>query len=100
MRQPLASYFPEVVELEQKQCRSTEELYRLNITAGFGQLTDFVVGQPYEIRKLEDLSGRSSQYLRSLSASAYREGIKRMESDLRRRPLQGNFRYFCLWATK
>jgi SAM-dependent methyltransferase len=99
-RQPLAVYFPETVEADLLRYPSTADLRRWNEQAGFRQVADVVVEFLYSMTDISAYRDKAYSCLHLIPQDAHRRGVECMERDVTQGPIQGNSRYFLLWATK
>jgi ubiquinone/menaquinone biosynthesis C-methylase UbiE len=99
-RQPLAIYFPETVGVELERYPRITELRGLMACAGFGQLNEEPVEFPYQLTDIQVYRDKAFSALHLIPEKAFRQGIERMERDLRSGPIQCLSRYVLLWGTK
>jgi ubiquinone/menaquinone biosynthesis C-methylase UbiE len=99
-RQPLAVYFPEMIEVELQRYPSVAEMRRLMEEAGFRNLVEAVVEFPFQVTDVAAYRDKAFSSLHFISADAHRRGVERMEQELELGPIQGNSRYFMLWSAK
>ena len=99
-REPLAAYFPEIVEVELARYPSVSEMRRLIVDAGFGHMTEAVVESPFQVTDVAAYRDKAFSSLHLIPTEAHRRGIERMEKDLKLGPIHGNSRNYMLWAVK
>jgi ubiquinone/menaquinone biosynthesis C-methylase UbiE len=99
-RQPLAVFFPEMIEVELQRYPSVAEMRRLMEEAGFRNLAEAVVEFPFQVTDVAAYRDKAFSSLHFISADAHRRGVERMEQELKLGPIQGNSRYFMLWSAK
>lgn len=99
-RQPLAVYFPATVESELDRYPRISELRDLMEHAGFSQVTEELVEFAYQLADGQAYRDKAFSALRLIPEDAFRQGIERMERDLRSGPIPCASRYVLLWGTK
>jgi hypothetical protein len=67
---------------------------------GFGPMTEAVVEFPFQVTDVAAYRDKAFSSLHQIPADAHRRGVERMEQDLKLGPIQGNSRYYMLWAAK
>jgi SAM-dependent methyltransferase len=60
-REPLSMYFPAAVEVELKRYPRIEELKRIMTEVGFGEIKEYVVEFPYELRSAQAYRDKPSR---------------------------------------
>lgn len=93
-------YFPETIEVELARYPSIATLRAELAHAGFGALREQSVERSYEITDAAAYRAKAFSSLLYISDQAFEGGLARLESDLKRGPLQKTSRYMMLWATK
>ncbi len=99
-REPLSVYFPETVEIELKRYPRIEQLKRIMIQVGFGEVKETVVEFAYELRSAQAYRDKAFSSLHLISKEAFEVGIERMERDLQSGPIRCTSRYSLLWGNK
>lgn len=99
-REPLAEFFPEVVEIELSRYPSIENLRMELGYAGFEELREETTEHPYEVTDVKAFREKAFSSLHHLPDDAFRQGLERLEARLRKGPLQCTQRYLLLWAKK
>ncbi|MBI3998018.1 MAG: methyltransferase domain-containing protein [Armatimonadetes bacterium] len=100
LRQPLAVYFPETIEIELRRYPAIAELRRLMQDAGFAEVAEDVVEFAYDLTDIQAYRDRVFSVLHLIPEAAFQRGLARMEDDLRRGPIRGLSRYLLLWGRK
>jgi len=99
-REPLSVYFPETVEIELKRYPRIEQLKRIMIQVGFGEVKETMVEFAYELRSAQAYRDKAFSSLHLISKEAFEVGIERMERDLQSGPIRCTSRYSLLWGNK
>ena len=99
-RQPLAVYFPEMMEVELQRHPSVAEMRRAMEEAGFRNLAEAVVEFPFQVTDVAAYRDKAFSSLHFISADTHRRGIERMERELKLGPIQAISRCFMLWSAK
>jgi SAM-dependent methyltransferase len=99
-RQPLATYFPETVDVDLARYPAIEVLREWMGQAGFTELREETVEFPYVLTDLAPYRDRAFSCLHLIPGEAHRRGIERMERDLRDGPLPCASRYLLLGGSR
>ena len=99
-RQPLATYFPETVEVELARYPRIAVLREMMAQAGFGEITEDTVEHPYPLTDIQAYRDKAYSALHLISEEAFQKGIARMERDLCVGPIPCVSRYILLWGKK
>lgn len=99
-REPLASYFPETVEVELRRYPPVADLRAWMTAAGFTHISEVVVETRRELQDIRPYREKAFSSLHLISEEAFRQGIARMEADLRSGPLPWVSRYVLVWGDK
>lgn len=99
-RQPLAVYWPETVAVELQRYHPIAALRTWMETAGFDDLHEEQVEQPYQLTDPGPYQQRAYSTLRLISDEAWRRGLARLEADLARGPVACVARYLLLWGRR
>jgi SAM-dependent methyltransferase len=99
-RQPLATHFPETVEMELKRYPRLGELRVLMETVGFDSIRETAVEFAYSLDDIQAYRDKAFSSLHLISEEAFHKGIARMERDLHEGPIPCVSRYVLLWGTK
>jgi SAM-dependent methyltransferase len=99
-RPPLATYFPETIEVDLDRYPRIAELRQFMERAGFGEISENNVEFAYQLTDIQAYRDKAFSSLHLISEEAHREGIDRMERDLRTGPIPCVSRYLLLWGTK
>ncbi len=99
-REPLSVYFPKTVEIELKRYPRIEELKRIMMQVGFGEVKETMVEFPYELHDAQAYRDKAFSSLHMISKEDFELGIEQMELDLQNGPIKCVSRYSLLWGTK
>jgi ubiquinone/menaquinone biosynthesis C-methylase UbiE len=99
-REPLATYFPETVAIELERYPRIAELAAMMKQAGFGKTVETMVEHRYELFDIQAYRDKAYSALHMISEQAFRQGIERMERDLRTGTIPCVSRYTLLWGEK
>jgi len=103
-RQPLATYFPETVEVELARYPPIARLRDLYERAGFVEIDERTVEFRYPLTDIQAYRDKAFSALHLISEEAFQRGMERMERDLQgdycRTPILCVSRYTLLWGIK
>jgi ubiquinone/menaquinone biosynthesis C-methylase UbiE len=103
-RQPLATYFPETIEVELARYPRIAALRALYQRAGFADIDERTVEFRYPLIDIRAYRDKAFSALHLISEEAFQRGITRMERDLQgdnyRTPIPCVSRYTLLFGTK
>ena len=99
-RQPLATHFPETVEVELKRYPRIGELRVLMESVGFDSIRETTVEFAYSLDDIQAYRDKAFSSLHLISEEAFQMGIARMEQDLHEGPIPCISRYVLLWGTR
>ena len=103
-RQPLATYFPETVEVELARYPPIAALRALYEQAGFVEIDERTVEFSYPLTDIQAYRDKAYSALHLISEEAFQRGLARMERDLQgddcRTPIPCVSRYTLLWGSK
>jgi ubiquinone/menaquinone biosynthesis C-methylase UbiE len=99
-RQPLATYFPETVEVELQRYPRIAQLHEFMEQAGFRRMAEATVEFAYQLTDIQAYRDKAFSSLHFLPQAAFERGIARMEKDLKKGPILGVSRNVLLWGTK
>lgn len=99
-REPLATYFPETVQVDLERYPRIPWLQAVMQTQGFCGIQRSCVEFPYVLTSAEAYADRTFSCLHLISDEAFARGLRRMEEDMRAGPMPCTARYLLLWATK
>lgn len=97
-RQPLATYWPETVAIEQQRYHPLERLRAWMEAAGLAITHEETVEHAYLLSDARPYRERAFSVLRLLPEAAWQRGLARLEADLAQGPLPCISRYTLLWA--
>ncbi|MFX0196999.1 MAG: class I SAM-dependent methyltransferase [Candidatus Hodarchaeota archaeon] len=100
-RQPLATHFPETIEVELARYPRIAKLQELMAQAGFIEIIDKVVEFSFPLTDIQAFRDKAFSSLHLISEEAFQKGLKRLEQNIREK---GHIlcisRYVLLWGTK
>lgn len=99
-RRPLATYFPETVEVELGRYEPVPGLQTAMARAGFEQISTPMVECAYDLTDIRPYREKAFSVLHLIPDAAFRRGIEQMEQDLARGPIPCVSRYTLLWGHK
>jgi ubiquinone/menaquinone biosynthesis C-methylase UbiE len=99
-RKPLSIYWPETIELELIRYPRIATLDAELREAGLHSLRHEEVSATGWLRDLSLYRAKVFSALRLLSEDVYERGLRRMEADLAKGPIQSVSRYLLLWAKR
>ncbi len=99
-RQPLSEYFPESVAVELARYPKIADLEDFMRQAGFTDLRQQTVEYAFTTTDIQAYRDRAFSSLHLISEAAFQAGIRRMEADLQKAPIQCVPRYLLLWGSK
>ena len=97
-RVPLATYFPETIEVELARYPSPTTLREELCAAGFSSIEELEVESQQELADIEPYRAKVFSSLRLISENAYERGLERLERDFNSKPITCISRYVMLWA--
>ena len=99
-RQPLSVYFPESVAVELARYPKIADLEEAMGMAGFTGIHAKTVEYGFITTDIQAYRDRAFSSLHLISEAAFQAGIRRMEADLQKGPIQCVPRYLLLWGIK
>lgn len=100
-RQPLATVFPEAIEVELARYPRIPFLTRLMKEAGFTDIQDVLVEFSFRMTDIQAFRDRAYSSLHLISEEAFHRGITRLEDELDEKGyIQYISRYTLLWGSK
>jgi len=99
-RRPFSNYFPDTVSVDIARYPSIDSLKDMMSSAGFRSIGDETIHQEYERKDIKDFRDKAYSCLHLIPEEAFKEGILRMENDLRYGPIPFISNYLLLWGTK
>ena len=100
-RVPLATAFPETVEVELARYPRIHYLTGLMREAGFTDIQDNIVEHSFQMKDIQAFRDRAYSSLHLISEEAFQEGITRLEDELDEKGhIQNISRYTLLWGNK
>ena len=99
-RRPLASYFPQTVDVDLSRYPSIAELRRIMQQVGFRAIDQQMVQLPYQTEDIQIYRDKAFSCLHLIPDDAFQTGIAAMERDLQEGPIQCLSQYALLWGTK
>lgn len=95
-RNPLARYWPAMVEPEIARYPTVEKLLDLMQQAGFVEPDVHELSMPVSVSDSAPFRQKVFSSLLLISDEEYESGLQRLESDLQNGPVQGHSEYVCL----
>lgn len=99
-RIPLSKYFPETVAVELQRYPLIADLRSIMETCHFHSIQETTVEYPVTITDVQRYRAKAFSSLHLISEEAFQKGMKRLEDDLQKGPIQGNANYTLLWGIK
>jgi ubiquinone/menaquinone biosynthesis C-methylase UbiE len=99
-RKPLSTYWPETIDLELGRYPRIDTLEVGLREAGLHNLRQEEVSTTGWLRDLSPYRAKAFSALRMLSEDTYERGLRRLEADFAKGPIQFVGRYFLLWAKR
>ena len=100
-RVPLATHFPETVEVELARYPRIHYLTGLMREAGFTDIQDSLVEFSFHMKDIQAFRDRAYSSLHLISEEVFQRGIARLEDELdEKRYIQNISRYTLLWGRK
>jgi SAM-dependent methyltransferase len=99
-RQPLATYFPETIEVELRRYPRIAALRTMMQQAGLDEIEERMAEWSYALTDLGAYRDRVFSALHLIPDEAFRRGLGRMERDLCDGPIPCVSRYTLLWGRK
>jgi ubiquinone/menaquinone biosynthesis C-methylase UbiE len=100
-RRPLATHFPETIEVELNRYPRIPTLSKLMRQAGFTDIKDILVEFSFDLKDIQAYRAKAFSSLHLISEKAFRGGITLLEEELDEK---GNIRcisrYTLLWGSK
>jgi ubiquinone/menaquinone biosynthesis C-methylase UbiE len=97
-RRPLASHFPETVEIELRRYPSVPRLLDEIQSAGLGETRAAHVARDYDLADFQAYRERAFSSLLLIDDDAFARGIARLESELARGPIPCVSLYTLIWG--
>ena len=99
-RVPLATYFPDTIDVDLARYPSLAILERTMKQVGFAMIHQETVELPYRITDIQMFRDRAYSCLHLIAEGSFRDGIASMEQDLKYGPIECVARYSMLWGEK
>lgn len=99
-RQPLATYFPEMVAPESARYPRIAHLREIMQEAGFTEVNEKMVEFHYQLNDLQPYEDKVFSSLHLISEVAFQRGLDKMRRDLLTGPILGINRSLLLWGVK
>jgi ubiquinone/menaquinone biosynthesis C-methylase UbiE len=99
-RQPLSVYFPESVAVELARYPKIADLENFMRQAGFTDLRRQTIEYAFTTTDIQAYRDKAFSSLHLISETAFQAGIRRMEADLQKGPIQCVPRYLLQWGVK
>lgn len=99
-REPLATYFPETIEVDLKRYSPISKLKALMSEVGFQEIHEIEVEFAYRLPNIQIYRDKAFSCLHLISEQAFEEGMAQLEQDLLTAPIRSVSRYLLLWGTR
>ena len=99
-RQPLATYYPETVEVELARYPSIKKLQAMMAEIGYKENVEDTVEYEDSLTDIQAYRDRAYSILHLIPEAAFQRGTERMERDIRRGPIPRVSCYTMLWGLK
>jgi ubiquinone/menaquinone biosynthesis C-methylase UbiE len=99
-RRPLAVYFPETVEADLNRYPALKALELWVVKAGFHEIMEARVDFSYTRDDIQAFREQAYSCLHLIPKEAFRRGLRRMEEDLEKGPIECISSYVLLWGRK
>jgi SAM-dependent methyltransferase len=99
-RKPFAVYFPETVAVDIERYPKLSFMRNTMTYAGFEAVKSQAVSFAFLRSDIQDFQDKAYSCLHLISPEGFRIGMERMESDLKRAPIQWDSRYIIIWGSK
>jgi SAM-dependent methyltransferase len=99
-RKPLSTYWPETIDLELARYPRIDTFELELRAAGLPNLRQEEVGTTGWLRDLSPYRAKAFSALRLLSENSYERGLRRLEADFAKGPIQLVSRYLLLWGKR
>jgi ubiquinone/menaquinone biosynthesis C-methylase UbiE len=99
-RQPLSVYFPESVAVELARYPKIADLSEYMRQAGFTGLCEQTIHYAFTTTDIQAYRDKAFSSLHLISGTDFQAGLRRMEADLQKGPIQCIPRYLLLWGSK
>ena len=99
-REPLATYFPETVQVDLVRYPRIPWLREIMMKQGFDGIKTLRVGFAYSLDSIEPYADKAFSCLHLIPDEAFERGLCRMEEDLCAGPIPCTTRYVLLWGVK
>jgi len=96
----LARYFPDTIRVDMARYPKIGKLRVDMKAAGLTKAREKTVTMKYKIVDLAPYQAKAFSCLRLITGRAFKEGIARMEADLKSGPIKAESKYLMLWADK
>jgi len=96
----LARYFPDTIRVDMARYPKIGKLRVDMKAAGLTKAREKTVTMKYKIADLAPYQAKAFSCLRLITGRAFKDGITRMEEDLKRGPIKAESKYLMLWAEK
>ncbi len=100
-RAPLATHFPETVEVELRRYPPVSDLRRMMEEAGFTGIEEETVSITFPLTDIQKYQDKAYSSLHLISEEAFRRGMARLDRDLHEHGMvAANARYTLLWGAR
>lgn len=99
-REPLATYFPETIEVNLARYPTVAELLDCMQAAGFINMAEKMAEYPYMLYDADGYRNKAYSSLHLIEETAYQHGLARLEAALADGPMLCHSYYLMLWGEK
>ncbi len=99
-RKPFAVYFPETTPVDLLRYPKVSSLRGMMAYTGFEGIKSLATSFFFLRTDVQDFRDKAYSCLHLISPEGFRQGIERMEADLKRAPIEWDSRYLLLWGRK
>jgi ubiquinone/menaquinone biosynthesis C-methylase UbiE len=99
-REPLAKYFPEIIDIELRRYPSIGQLRDYMEASGFSEIREELIEHSFFFTDASPIRERVFSCLRLLDDDVFSDGLARLDMDLSRGPVRCVWRYVLVWGAK
>lgn len=99
-REPLATFFPETIEVNLQRYPTVAELVEGKKQAGFKNIVETMTDHPYTLQTAVGYKNKAYSSLHLISEAAFTQGLQQLEAALSKGPMQCHSYYLLIWGQK
>ncbi|NJN55049.1 MAG: methyltransferase domain-containing protein [Anaerolineae bacterium] len=99
-REPLATYFPETIDVNLARYPTTAELLEGKTSAGFANIVEKMAEYPYVLYDAAGYRNKAYSSLHLIDEAAFQRGLSRLEATLQQGPMLCHSYYLLIWGEK